>query len=158
MVAVIRGEGGQSVIEFALVVGSFLTLLFGALSVGLFAVQRSAAVTAAAAGARAAGSAGAGSPGDPNLPDLAAAGPIVSSQLSPVLFGSALTVKPAGVPCDSLQSIAVGQLQVCSTVAPDGPSMVLVVVRGKPTNLFPALFSPWTIDAEAEFHRVTFAR
>lgn len=154
----IRREGGQSIIEFALVVGSFLTLLFGALSVGLFAVQRSAAVTAVAAGARAAGSSSATLPGDPNQPDLEAASKIIRSQLAPVLFGSSLTVKPAGVDCDPLQAIPYGRIEVCSRVAADDSTMVLVTVRGAPQNLFPVIPSPWTLDAEAEFHRVTFSQ
>lgn len=154
----IRREGGQSIIEFALVVGSFLTLLFGALSVGLFAVQRSAAVTGVAAGARAAGSSSATLPGDPNQPDLEAASKIIRSQLAPVLFGSSLTVKPAGVDCDPLQAIPYGRIEVCSRVAADDSTMVLVTVRGAPQNLFPVIPSPWTLDAEAEFHRVTFSQ
>jgi hypothetical protein len=36
--------------------------------------------------------------------------------------------------------------------------MVLVIVRGHPFNLIPLLPLPWTIDAPAEIHRVTFTR
>src|SRR6266536_669587 len=81
-------QRGQTLIEFALTILAFLLVLFGALSSALYAVQRSAAVTAAAAGVRAAGSARADSPNDP---DLAAAAPIVTDRMSPVLFGTTLT-------------------------------------------------------------------
>src|SRR5205807_3062944 len=80
-------QGGQSIVEFAFTIGSFLLVLFGALSTALYAVQRSAAVTAAAAGVRAAASAQSSSASDV---DLAAAGPLVSSRLQPVLFGTTL--------------------------------------------------------------------
>jgi len=146
---------GQSLIEFALTIGAFLVVLFGALSTALYAVQRSAAVTAAAAGARAAASA---QPGKPNDPDLAAAGPLVASRLAPVRFGTSVQTRGAGVPCDALDSIPTGEFQVCSTLDPADPDMVLVVVRGRPYNLLPLVPLPWTIDAPAEIHKVTFTR
>ena len=148
-------QRGQSLIEFTLTVGAFLVVLFGAFSTALYAVQRSAAVTAAAAGARAAASA---QPNSPNDADLAAAAPLVASRLSPVLFGTALSSRGAGVPCDPLDSIPPGQLQVCSTLDPVDPAMVVVIVRGRPLNLIPLVPLPWTIDAPAEIHRVTFTR
>lgn len=150
-----RHQGGQSLVEFAFTIGVFLLVLFGALSTGLYAVQRSAAVTAAAAGVRAAASAQSNSANDP---DLAGAAPLVSAKLRPVLFGTALTAKPAGTPCDALDSIPRGQLQVCATLDGADGSMVLVVVRGKPLDLLPLVPLPWTIDAPAEMHRVTFTR
>ena len=148
-------QGGQSIVEFAFTIGAFLLVLFGALSTALYAVQRSAAVTAAAAGVRAAASAQSDSASDV---DLAAAGPLVSSRLEPVLFGSTLERKPAGTPCDPLDSIPTGHLEVCATLDPADASMVLVVVRGRPFNLLPLVPLPWTIDAPAEFHKVTFQR
>ncbi len=153
-------QRGQSLVEFAFTIGAFLLVLFGALSTALYAVQRSAAVTAAAAGVRAAASAQANSPNDA---DLAAAGPLVTSRMQAVLFGSTLVVLPAGTPCDSLDSIATGHLEVCSTevsspLDPTDSSMVLVIVRGRPLNLLPLVPLPWTIDAPAEIHRVTFTR
>jgi hypothetical protein len=150
-----RHQWGQSLVEFALTIGAFLLVLFGALSTALYAVQRSAAVTAAAAGVRAAASA---RPDSPNEADLAAAGPLVSSRLQPVLFGSSVVALPAGTPCDPLDSIAAGRLEVCSTLDPGDPSMVLVIVRGRPLDLLPLVPLPWTIDAPAEIHRVTFTR
>lgn len=148
-----RQHGGQSLIEFALTIGAFLIVLFGALSTALYAVQRSAAVTAAAAGARAAASA---QPANANLPDLPAAAPVVTSRMSAVLFGTTLTPLPAGQSCDALSAIPAGRLEVCSTRA--DADMVLVVVRGKPLDLVPFVPLPWTIDAEAEIHQVTFTR
>jgi hypothetical protein len=148
-------QRGQSLIEFAFTIGAFLIVLFGAFSTALYAVQRSAAVTAAAAGARAAASA---QPGSPNDPDLGAAGPMVASRLGPVLFGTSLAVQPAGRPCDALDSIPAGRLQVCSTLDPAQPDMVVVIVRGRPLDLLPLVPLPWTIDAPAEIHRVTFTR
>jgi hypothetical protein len=133
----------------------FLTVLLGALSTALYAVQRSAAVTAVAAGARTAASA---SPSSPNDADLASATPAIASRLRPVLFGSSLVQPPPGVPCQGLGQIPQGQLQVCATLDPGDPSMVLVIVRGHPFNLIPLVPLPWTIDAPAEIHRVTFTR
>jgi hypothetical protein len=148
-------QGGQSIVEFAFTIGSFLLVLFGALSTALYAVQRSAAVTAAAAGVRAAASAQSTSASDV---DLAAAAPLVNSRLQPVLFGTTLVQEPPGTPCDPLDAIRPGHLEVCATLDPKDASMVLVVVRGKPLNLLPLVPLPWTIDAPAEFHRVTFQR
>jgi hypothetical protein len=148
-------QRGQSIVEFAFTIGSFLLVLFGALSTALYAVQRSAAVTAAAAGVRAAASAQSSSASDV---DLAAAGPLVSARLRPVLFGSTLVQEPPGTPCDSLDAIPTGRLEVCATLDPNDPDMVLVIVRGRPFNLIPLVPLPWTIDAPAEFHRVTFQR
>jgi len=148
-------QGGQSLVEFAFTIGSFLLVLFGALSTALYAVQRSAAVTAAAAGVRAAASAQSSSA---SSVDLGAAGPLVSDRLQPVLFGTTLDQEPPGTPCDSLDSIRPGHLEVCATLDPTDASMVLVVVRGRPYDLFPIVPLPWTIDAPAEFHRVTFQR
>ena len=148
-----RHQGGQSLVEFALTIASFLLVLFGALSTALYAVQRSAAVTAAAAGVRAAASAQEDSANDP---DLAAAGPLVSGRMRPVLFGSTLVVLPALTPCDDLGSIAEGHLEVCTTSLPG--DMVRVQVRGRPLNLLPLVPLPWTINASAEMHKVTFQR
>ncbi len=155
LLAVRRHQRGQSLVEFAFTIGSFLLVLFGALSTGLYAVQRSAAVTAAAAGVRAAASAQSDSANDA---DLAAAAPLVRTKMQPVLFGSTLTTLPAGTPCDPLDTIPRGQLQVCATLDPADASMVLVIVRGKPLDLLPLVPLPWTIDAPAEIHRVTFTR
>jgi len=142
-------------VEFALTIGAFLLVLFGALSTALYAVQRSAAVTAAAAGVRAAASA---RPDSPNDADLDAAAPLVSARLAAVLFGSTLEPRPAGTACDPLGAIPPGRLQVCATLDPSDPAMVLVVVRGRPRPLLPLVPLPWTIDAPAEIHRVTFTR
>jgi hypothetical protein len=156
LVPVRRHQRGQSLVEFAFTIGAFLVVLFGALSTALYAVQRSAAVTAAAAGVRAAASA---QPNSPNDPDLAAAGPLVSARLRPVLFGTTLDPPlPAGTPCPPLDRINSGHLEVCATFDPADPSMVLVIVRGKPLDLLPFVPLPWTIDAPAEIHVVTFTR
>jgi hypothetical protein len=154
--AVRRHQCGQSLVEFSFTIGAFLLVLFGALSTALYAVQRSAAVTAAAAGVRAAASARSDSPNDP---DLAAAGPLVSSRLQPVLFGTRLDPPlPPGTPCDPLDAIRPGHLEVCATLDPQDPTMVLVIVRGRPENLLALAPLPWTIDAPAEIHQVTFTR
>ena len=78
--------------------------------------------------------------------------------MAPVLFGSTLTALSPGAPCGSLDSIPAGQLQVCSMLDPADPAMVVVTVRGRPLNLLPFVPLPWTIDAPAEIHRVTFTR
>jgi hypothetical protein len=148
-------QRGQSIVEFAFTIGSFLLVLFGALSTALYAVQRSAAVTAAAAGVRVAASAQSSSATDV---DLAAAGPLVRSRMEPVLFGTTLVVKPAGTDCDPLDTIKQGTLEVCTTLDPGDATMVVVEVRGKPRNLVALVPLPWTIDAPAELHRVTFQR
>jgi hypothetical protein len=148
-----RHQGGQSLVEFALTIASFLIVLFGALSTALYAVQRSAAVTAAAAGVRAAASAQKDNATDP---DLAAAGPLVRDRLQPVLFGSSVVVEPAGTQCDDLDSIPTGVLEICATIVGRNQDMARVNVRGKPFNLLPLVPLPWTIDAAAEMHQVTF--
>jgi hypothetical protein len=150
-----RPERAQSLVEFAFTIGAFLIVLFGALSIAFYAVQRSAAVTAAAAGVRAAASAQATSPNDA---DLGAAIPLVSARLRPVLFGSTLVAEPAGTACDPMAAIPSDTLEVCSTLDPADPSMVLVIVRGKPRPLLPLVPVQLTIDAPAEIHRVTFTR
>jgi hypothetical protein len=151
-----RQQCGQSLVEFAFTIFAFLLVLFSALSTALYAVQRSAAVTAAAAGVRAAASARSDSP---NSPDLAAAGPLVSSRMQAVLFGTTFDPPlPPGRPCDSLDAIRPGHLEVCTTLDPQDPTMVLVIVRGRPENLLPLIPLPWAIDAAAEIHQVTFTR
>jgi hypothetical protein len=78
--------------------------------------------------------------------------------MQPVLFGTTLVQEPPGTPCDPLDAIQPGHIEVCATLDPTDASMVLVVVRGKPLNLVAIVPLPWTIDAPAEFHRVTFQR
>ena len=55
----IREACGQATVEFAMVIGVFLLLLFSALSASLYTVERGAAVTGVAAGARVAAGAAA---------------------------------------------------------------------------------------------------
>jgi hypothetical protein len=155
LLAVGPHQRGQSIVEFAFTIGSFLLVLFGALSTALYAVQRSAAVTAAAAGVRAAASAQSSSASNV---DLAAAGPLVRSRMAPVLFGTRLVVEPAGRDCDPLDAIPAGNLEVCATRDPADSTMVVVEIRGRPQNLVALVPLPWTIDAPAELHEVTFQR
>jgi len=151
----IRGQGGQSMVEFALIITVFLALLFAVFSSALYSVQRSAAVTAAAAGARVA--AGADSV-DANRPNLEGAGPIIRKRLEPVLFGSKLTIAPAGARCPTPSAAAVGELVVCATLDPVNSALVMVGIRGRPYNPFGFTDLAWELDATAEFHRETFSR
>src|SRR5215470_4948744 len=89
----------------------------------------------------------------------------LSTALYAVQRSAAVTAAAAGVraaasarPDSPLGAIPPGRLQVCATLDPSDPAMVLVVVRGRPRPLLPLVPLPWTIDAPAEIHRVTFTR
>jgi TadE-like protein len=141
---------GQAMVEFAMIIGIFLTALLGAVSAGLYTVQRSAAVTAVAAGARAAATA---SPGNPNAPNvnggLTAAERIASNSMigTTVVPASACPQGPAGV--------AASHVVLCAYQS--GPGMVTVRMVGKPRNPVPVSFGfDWMLDVQASVHQVTF--
>jgi Flp pilus assembly protein TadG len=145
-----KPQSGQSMVEFALVVGAFLLVTFAAVSAAFHSVQRAMAETAAAAGVQIAAS---GSPGDPSAPDLAGAYQPTADLLRSVLFGTAITPGPAGRPCP--QTVPDGTLEVC--VYPDG-NLVAETVRGHPAFPIPWItrYLPWGIDVTVEMHRVSY--
>jgi Flp pilus assembly protein TadG len=158
----IRPTSGQAMVEFSMVIGVFLMALFAAVSASLYTVQRSAAVTAVAAGARAAASA---QPGDPNSPDLAAAGDAVRRVTAHSMFGTRVDVQQlaAGDHCESHQPGGAGAVVVCvqrvSSGTGAGLDMVSVRMLGKPSNpvgipLY-GVFA-WKLDVAASVHQVTF--
>jgi hypothetical protein len=140
-------------VEFALTIGVFLSLLLGAVSASLYAMERGAAVTGVAAAARVAAGA---TPGNPERPYLEGAGPAFLKVMEPVGFGSRLRVLPAGQACPLMAHVPHGEVQLCATR--DG-EMVKVRAVGWPVNpLGGWLGFNWPLDVAAEVHQVTFAR
>jgi Flp pilus assembly protein TadG len=141
---------GQAMVEFAMVIGIFLLALLGAVSAGLYTVERSAAVTAVAAGARAAASA---QPGDPNRPNLQA-GTVVGKKVAQTsMLGT--VVDTAGSCPGGAGGMASGHVVLCSFQS--APGMVTVQMIGKPRNPIPISFGfDWTLNISATVHQVTF--
>jgi Flp pilus assembly protein TadG len=137
-------------VEFALVIGVFLLALLGAVSSGLYTVERSGAVTAVAAGARAAASA---QPGDPNQPDLQAGLAVTQKLAQSTMLGT--TVTTAATCPSNPGSVASENVVVCSFQS--APQMVTVQLVGKPRNAIPISFGfDWTVSIQATTHQVTF--
>jgi len=144
---------GQAVVEFALTIGVFLTLLLAAVSASLYAIERGAAVTGVAAAARVAAAA---TPGNANRPYLEGAGPAFLKVMDPVRFGSQIRVLAAGLGCPPMGQVPHGELQLCTT---QNEEMVTVRAVGWPANPITGwLGFGWPLDVAAEVHQVTFAR
>lgn len=139
-------------VEFAMVVGWFLLILFATLSAAFHSVQRAMAETAAATGIQIAASA---LPTDPTKPDLAGAMAPSEQLLRAVMFGTSIQRLPAQ-PCASLTSIPPSTLQICTYSV--GPARVGETVRGHPAYLVPFLaqWLPWSIDVTLEMHVVGY--
>jgi hypothetical protein len=145
-------SGGQALVEFAMTIGIFLLVLLGAVAASLYTVERAAAVTAVAAGARVAVG-GSSQAGGENAPDLGDAGYAVQRVAGRLLFGTQVDVLTGGRPCDGLDQVPHGQVQVCSTQNGD---QVTVRLRGWPGGLGPEV--GWPLDVSAEVHTLTFSR
>jgi TadE-like protein len=143
---------GQATVEFAMVIGVFLLLLFGALSASLYTVERGAAVTAVAAGARV----GAGAaPGNPNAPNVEGAAAEVVRVVRPSLFGTRVNQRAGGSGCRTPRQVPPGEVDVCARLASTG--MVEVELRGRPVNPVPEAFGlDWILDVGAQIQPVTF--
>lgn len=146
-------EGGQAMVEFALVAGVFLICLLGALSSSIYTVQRSAAVTAVASGARVAAG-GTPGPDGANAPNLTAATHAAARVVAPVLVGTRINQLPPGHDCRALAAMPHGDVDVCATLAAD---MVTVRLRGRPATALPIPGLDWSFDLVAEVHTITFA-
>jgi hypothetical protein len=143
----------QAVVEFALTIGVFLSLLLAAVSASLYAIERGAAVTGVAAAARVAAGA---TPGNPDRPYLEGAGPAFLKVMEPVRFGSRLRVLATGQACPPMAQVQHGEVQLCTTHIGE---MVKVQAVGWPANPLGAwLGFSWPLDVAAEVHQVTFAR
>jgi Flp pilus assembly protein TadG len=143
-------QHAQAMVEFAMVIGVFLLALLGAVSAGLYTIERSAAVTAVAAGARAAASA---QPGNPNQPDLQAGRDVTQRIAQQSMLGT--RVFTAGSCPASGAGMTSGSVVACSFVS--SPGMVTVAIVGKPVNPVPITFGfNWTLDITATAHEVTF--
>lgn len=145
-------EAGQSMVEFSVVVGAFLLIVFAAVSAAFHSVQRAMAETAAAAGIQIAAGA---SPTDPTQADLAGAIAPTEQLLRPVMFSTDIQRMP-GRPCADLSSIPNQTLQVCTYRS--GPALVAETVRGHPAYVVPFLARRlgWSIDVTLEMHQVVY--
>ena len=142
-------------VEFAMVVGAFLLILFAAVSAAFHAIQRAMAETAAAAGVQVAASA---DPNDQAQPYLAGAYGATAPLLRTVMFGTSVVPGPPGQQCAPAGSNGPGVLEVCAWIDPARPDMVGETVRGTPAFLIPFLANriPWDIDVTLETHRVGY--
>lgn len=149
-----RRSAGQSLVEFSMVVGVFLILVFAGVSAALHAVQRGMAETAAAAGVQVAASATAN---DPTGTDLQGAMAPTQRLLSAVMFATNIQSEP-GVDCSGTSPAGVpnGTLEVCTYVP--APGMVAETIVGRPAYLVPFLAGllGWTIDVTLEMHQVGY--
>lgn len=134
-----------------MIIGIFLTALLGAVSAGLYTVQRSAAVTAVAAGARAAATA---TPGNPNAPNVSGGVTAAEQIARHAMVGTA--VDSASACPQGPAAVAAGHVVLCAFQS--GPGMVTVRMVGKPRNPVPVgLGFDWALDVSASVHQVTFA-
>jgi hypothetical protein len=137
-------------VEFALVVASFVLVTFAAVSAAFHSIQRAMAETAAATGVQVAAS---GTSANPNAPDLAGAYAPTQNLLQSVMFGTNLVQEPTGQPCGT--AMQDGTLQVC--VYPDG-NLVAETIRGRPGFPIPWIDQvlPWSIDVTVEMRQVSY--
>ena len=155
-----KNSDGQAMVEFAMIIGVFLLVLFGAISAAFYALERSAGVTAVAAGARAAAST---SRTDPNLPDVNAADPEIHRVTDRAMLGTTVQIvhlDPTDT-CPAHQPTRSGEVVTCVQRAPSQPNgpldMVSVRMLGKPRTLFSINgLLDWKMDVEARVHQVTF--
>ena len=145
-----KARSGQTVVEFALVVGAFLLVTFAAISAAFHSIQRAMAETAAAAGVQVAAS---GTPGDPSMPYLAGAYQPTRSLLESVMFGTTIVSGRPAQPCGPVSQDAT--LEVC--IYPDG-NLVAETIRGRPGFPVPWVtqYLPWSIDVTVEMHQVSY--
>ena len=147
-----RPMSGQSMVEFALVAGAFVIILFAAISAAFHSLQRAMAETAAASGVQVAASAVAG---DPTQADLAGAVAPTEQLLRSVMFSTTLDGRP-GQQCLPMDRIPQGTLEVCTY--PAGPGLVGETVRGHPAYVVPFLAQllPWSVDVTLVMHQVSY--
>jgi len=146
-------EGGQALVEFAMVIGLFLLCLVGAMSAAVYTVQRSAAVTGVTAGARIAAGGTAGLDGA-NTPNLAGAPPAVARIAAPVMVGTRIRQLDPGRDCPPSDRIPGGEVDVCAV---QSGGTVTVRLRGRPGTAVQIPGLAWSLDLSAEVHAVTFA-
>jgi hypothetical protein len=149
-------QAGQTMVEFSLVVGAFLIVLFAAVSAAFHSIQRATAETAAAAGVQLAAS---GSAADPQTPVYGASFGPTRDLLQPVMFGTTIVPGQQGkASCDAYaQHMQDGTLMVCAY--PDG-QLVAERVVGIPSYIIPFIgrYVHWTIDVTVEMHQVSYQR
>jgi hypothetical protein len=137
-------------VEFAMVVASFLLVTFAAVSAAFHSIQRAMAETAAAAGVQVAAS---GTPNSPNTPFLTGAYAPTRDLLQSVMFGTTIEEGPASPSCG--QGLPDATIQVC--VYQDG-NLVAETIRGRPGFPVPWIdqLLPWNIDVTVEMHQVSY--
>lgn len=157
-----RRQGGQSLVEFALVVTPFLFALLGALTAGLNAFEREVAESAAATGVQLASTTVMAS--DPTRDDLSAGIQPTLRLLGPAMLGTNVDALPAGEACPAVSAIPNGTVDVCvwldPTVRDAGgrPALVAETIRGHPATLIPGVgrLLPNTLDLTLESYAVTY--
>lgn len=142
-------------VEFAIVVGAFLLILFAAISAAFHSLQRAMAETAAASGIQIAASAPGAAGADPRSADLAGAIAPTEQLLRSVMYATTLDARP-NQQCGSMNAIAQDHLEICTFQA--GPGLVGETVRGHPAYPVPFLtrWLPWSIDVTLEMHQVGY--
>jgi hypothetical protein len=143
-------------VEFAVVVSAFLTILFAAISAAFHSLQRAMAETAAASGIQVAASAPATNPpSQATRANLTGAIAPTEDLLRSVMYSTTLTGLP-NQRCPAMDAIPQATLLVCTYQA--APGRVGETIRGHPAYPVPFLASllPWTIDVTLEMHQVGF--
>ena len=147
---------GQAMVEFSLVAPLFFFVLFFALTVGFYTLERASAVNAATAGARIAAGA---QPGDLNRPALLQARQEAVRLLGSSLPGTRLAV-PSGPadPCPDIASIPPATIFVCASA--ETADTVRVEVAGHPAGFVPAQLGGLTLPLRiyAVVHTAVFKR
>jgi hypothetical protein len=146
---------GQATIEFALVGPIFFILLFFCITGGLYAFERSSAVTAVTAGAKvAAGGISTGS--GANTPALLSAENQTVALLKNGLLGTQIIPQSIGVSCPPPQSLPASQVYVCATRL--GLDQIRIEVSGNPSSFVPPSIGglKLPIDVYAQVYTLTF--
>ncbi|MDQ6772390.1 MAG: pilus assembly protein [Candidatus Dormibacteraeota bacterium] len=144
-------------VEFAITIGVFLLMLFGAVEASLYAFERSAAVTAVADAARvAAGGSSSGGAAGINSPDLQDALATAVRVARPSMPGTNVRSLAPGQPCPDVSTLADASAVVCAI---SGQGQVTVTLRARPRTLVPDVLGlGWSVDVGAEVHEVVFSR
>jgi Flp pilus assembly protein TadG len=157
-----RAIAGQALVEFTLTISVFLIALLGAVSAGIYTVQRSAAVGAVSASVRiAAGGVDApnGLGDDPASRRTARQAALrrALQMLQPAMVGNMVTARDGDCRRDQQ---APGRIEICAFDDGDAPDSVTVVVTGTTSLIIPrylGFLAGVPITVHATIHRLTFS-